>query len=599
MTAHVLVFAIGPVQGFISTARRGRDLWFSSWLLSELARAAAEAAREHLVMPTQDLVDDERAAISNKITLYLVDADPAGVALAMEAALRQRLDGLTSELLARPELRGLVDAVRARQQVLDLPEIAWASASVLLDRWYPRARALAERLLAARKSSKHFGQPPWGDSVHKSSLDGQRESVLNIDQHRGERRPEDIQQLFRIGVGPKERLCGVGLLKRLGHRIQPDAGGRVLSTSHVASWSTRRRFHEPGSFQDACRECFERFEAILRRHHADLSRTPRRDPVLGHTDGHILYESRLRDLFPGGEVPEEVTTALRRLYREWSAAAAEHGQEPIKPPTPYYAVLVADGDKMGAALNALEDPGKHREVTQILARFAARAEEIVEAHHGHCVYAGGDDVLALLPVTTVLRCAGQLNDAFADVGQAFEDHGAPKTTMSAGVHIAHHLHPLQDALAGGRAAEQHAKQVLERDAFAVQVDKRSGVPVRAGGKWRAFEQFEELLGAFQGSQSLPRGLPYVLRGIADRLPDPEAPDRSSSAQEGRDPPPLDLGPIRAAEVARILSQKDLTPDQLWIPQIEGEIDPALDLRALADRLLVARTLSGMEADRGR
>ncbi|HNJ44386.1 MAG TPA: type III-B CRISPR-associated protein Cas10/Cmr2, partial [Acidobacteriota bacterium] len=38
---HVFVVSIGPVQDFIASARRSRDLWFGSWMLSELAKAAA------------------------------------------------------------------------------------------------------------------------------------------------------------------------------------------------------------------------------------------------------------------------------------------------------------------------------------------------------------------------------------------------------------------------------------------------------------------------------------------------------------------------------------------------------------------------------
>ena len=38
---HLLGIHIGPVQEFIAAARRSRDLWFGSWLLSELSKAAA------------------------------------------------------------------------------------------------------------------------------------------------------------------------------------------------------------------------------------------------------------------------------------------------------------------------------------------------------------------------------------------------------------------------------------------------------------------------------------------------------------------------------------------------------------------------------
>jgi CRISPR-associated protein Cmr2 len=41
MSQHLWIISIGPVQEFIASARRSRDLWFGSWLLSELSKAAA------------------------------------------------------------------------------------------------------------------------------------------------------------------------------------------------------------------------------------------------------------------------------------------------------------------------------------------------------------------------------------------------------------------------------------------------------------------------------------------------------------------------------------------------------------------------------
>ena len=46
MTQYVLTLSIGPVQGFIASARRSRDLWSGSWLLSEMAKAAAKSLFE-------------------------------------------------------------------------------------------------------------------------------------------------------------------------------------------------------------------------------------------------------------------------------------------------------------------------------------------------------------------------------------------------------------------------------------------------------------------------------------------------------------------------------------------------------------------------
>jgi len=42
MSKYLLACSIGPIQGFIAAARRTRDFWFGSFLLSEISRAAAK-----------------------------------------------------------------------------------------------------------------------------------------------------------------------------------------------------------------------------------------------------------------------------------------------------------------------------------------------------------------------------------------------------------------------------------------------------------------------------------------------------------------------------------------------------------------------------
>ncbi len=46
MTAHLIQIAVGPVQEFIAQARRTRDLWYGSHLLSEVSRAVARSLHE-------------------------------------------------------------------------------------------------------------------------------------------------------------------------------------------------------------------------------------------------------------------------------------------------------------------------------------------------------------------------------------------------------------------------------------------------------------------------------------------------------------------------------------------------------------------------
>src|SRR5690606_36119506 len=65
MTAHLLLITLGPVQDFIAQARRTRDLWYGSHLLSELGRAAARALLDggaQLIFPALKAGDPELVA---------------------------------------------------------------------------------------------------------------------------------------------------------------------------------------------------------------------------------------------------------------------------------------------------------------------------------------------------------------------------------------------------------------------------------------------------------------------------------------------------------------------------------------------------------
>src|SRR5690606_1331619 len=58
-------------------------------------------------------------------------------------------------------------------------------------------------------------------------------------------------------------------------------------------------------------------------------------------------------------------------------------------------------------------PSFHLQFSELLANFGLHcARRIVEAFDGSLIYSGGDDVLAMLPADTALRCARALRAAF-------------------------------------------------------------------------------------------------------------------------------------------------------------------------------------------
>ena len=222
----------------------------------------------------------------------------------------------------------------------------------------------------------------------------------------------------------------------------------------------------------------------------------------------------------------------------------------MAPPT-YYAILVIDGDDMGKWLSGKHEKmpafqevmhpdvlpkfasdwsktlnarrplaaNLHASLSTALSTFAWRCVRWVveERHFGRVVYAGGDDVLALLPLTEAIPAARELHALFTAYAEmrdgdlriktdsngflAWEDEillmPGPSITLSAGIAVVHHLYPLDTALAAARAAERTAKQVPGKAAVAVTVLKRSGKAVTMRSKWQDLGGlFNELVGHF-------------------------------------------------------------------------------------------------------
>jgi hypothetical protein len=218
----------------------------------------------------------------------------------------------------------------------------------------------------------------------------------------------------------------------------------------------------------------------------------------------------------------------------------------------YYAVLCMDGDDMGQWLAGTRtlpivagmadkavkffsenwpkqqpdlpaasgvkrpvSPSYHAALSEALSNFSLYAAgTIVEAFKGQLFYAGGDDVLAILPAENALVCAEALKCAYqgrapsdathglADrIGEFFEfpvkDGGfirclqnashreshrpnwplmvmGPKATVSVGIAIGHVRSPMQDVIQAAREAESSAKRVKNKGAYCMRILKRSG-----------------------------------------------------------------------------------------------------------------------------
>ena len=568
----ILLVHIGPVQDFIASARRCRDLWFGSQLLSNVSRVAAEAMIEQasvkqdeaLIFPGEINRD---SSVANKIQLVLNTRDDTKLREIAEAGrtavgqyLRAQAKAVFDEI--QPEREEDFDRTRAEEQIESMMEFMWVALKSEQDlksddAAYRSLRQKAEAMLAARKNTRGWSQYAVDDAgIPKSSLDGVRPSVMGRNTRSNNYTSYQLYGHFK--ARPGEQLCGVGLFKRLGafegQNVKKQRNDEPVfhSTSHIAALPLFCRptsltdfdqvqvnfvrdievplLHEnPNGFLIRVEEeltseytccdprCENSFQGRRVLEHYDARKT---GANLG-LDGVLLFPSRIEANGPSSvlsmvseddnkkeDIKKQILNAQHTFFKDFNKCKGTNIQEPLA----YYALLLADGDKMGVAIDALGSLEKHKNLSKILDQeFAQKCKKTVSDLGGTLIYAGGDDVLAMLPMHTALQCAEALKDLFSDaMNNIFEGTKIKSPTLSVGLAIAHHLEPLGEVRELAKRAEKLAK-VSGRNSLAIALAKRSQEPLLIVDSWdhnlaKRIYKWARLL----EFEDIPNRLPYRL-----------------------------------------------------------------------------------------
>lgn len=432
---------------------------------------------------------------------------------------------------------------------------------------YPAVFDLAERALAAAKTSRTFAQ--LTQSGWRCSLTGESE-WLTTD-------PAQLQRSYRQQAGTLwakvhqtkiswakkgEHLGGLSALKRLWPTVfaqevskatGKDLGRFVVSTHTMALASQMEQWLERGGITPPG------FRNALEKDRAGPVALPRRLMQRhGRTPGALADARCLSGLIEAARdsEDEQALATAQKLVKETLSQGGEAGDKVIQLET-YYSLIMMDGDHMGAILSgdqgthtaiAYRDsfhpnvqkgfdeqaakhpalhaygqqtraisPNRHLAISGALNDFSQTVvRHVVEEEHlGRVLYAGGDDVLAMLPTADLLSTMQRLRHAYSgtapqdanidwshvrnhrgDVrGKLICNNGfawlngrlmrmmGKHATASCGAVIAHHQAPLGAVLQELRAAEKRAKNEGGRDAFSIAVIKRSGGALYLTAKW--------------------------------------------------------------------------------------------------------------------
>ncbi|GAB4362720.1 MAG: type III-B CRISPR-associated protein Cas10/Cmr2 [Methylohalobius crimeensis] len=537
---YLVSLALGPVQDFIAAALRTRDLWFGSYLLSEVSKAAAQGMQQsgaELIFPPSTQSSDQEPRtpfnVANRIVAEVNgNAEQArSVCEAGKEAAQQRWLELVED--AKNEYHRLISDKPLRHDIIERQQKdmleRFANWTALTED-YNDARNTLDRLSAARKNTRDFhatasdpkAAPFFG--LPKSSLDGRRETVLPKDLNDTERRK------LRLGQG--EQLDLPGLVKRLAERNRSE---QFTAVTRIALDPWLRLFSSPTDMEKL-RGIFEQAKSDLGD--AFITRVTGNEKIYRDFpyDGELLYPDRIEAAINRMKNDESCRAALRKLRRDLQPFWKTHGS----PPT-YYALLMADGDYMGKLLDRAESADGHREISRVLTDFAKSVPELLRRHRGHCIYAGGDDILALIPLDKALACAEALRRRFAERFERLADamNVAPKPSLSVGIAATHMLTPLGRVRQWAGEAEKLAKgndRDKPRNALAIVIHPRSGSPIQWRQRWDETPSPVDALKRWQRDYKenrLPSKLPYDLRAAMTELEGLKASDQDGYKELAR------------------------------------------------------------------
>ncbi len=564
MSDAILVFTFSPVQSYIAEARRAADLFTGSRILVLLARASAEAiirAGGTMIYPAS-LTGD----VPNKLLASVPWEQAESVAELAKNALITKWKEIAQEALI--QLEGKSPAPDAEwheiwnRQVDRQWEIHWAAAA-LENQTYPQAFDAANRALESAKRLRAF-EPSEEDGV-KDTLSGRRSALRNKELSAKDYWTRIADQVVSARLRPKgrERLDAIGAIKR----FCALANTPFPSTSTVASADFLERIRNNSGVNPVLHTYVQRLDGL------GCFRV-RQDPVWPF-DGDLLYQETLtfdtlKDDYRLTNVTDAQLLSCQSACRDVYQAAG--GDQPTK----YYALIVFDGDNMGKRVSACPTVDDSRNFSQTLDLFSSRVQQMSapgNPDQASVIYNGGDDVMAMVPLSRAIPFALKLADAF---------YQCTGNSGSAGIVVAHHTYPLSAVLRTAHDAEFLAKEVPDKNAVCVQVLKRSGETLTVSGHWAdLMPVFENIVNHLK-TKALSSKFAYEVEAEArtvTAIPDPQAWDAMLRRLINRHRTNQLANP---ASVAQELTQ--------WAQNLENT-QPAAGLHQLGQWLLLARFIA--------
>ena len=581
-------FTLGPVQSFVAQARRTRDFWAGSFLLSWLAAVAIKAVQEQqgkILFPKADrhylaylmgkgkgsppkygsIPNRFKAEINSdtfKPELIPDAVQQAWRALAtdiwkhdignIENNLKEEWQALANDIWKHDIADNLKEDKQAWERQIERSRAIWKrQIGSFWDMSWIISNNIADSAVLDQRKNWRTYIPPEEAGIKCSVMEGWQElSGITAPTHKLKQQQllfwKTIRSRNKQGIASDlnegEALCAIAFVKRRFSRYFKDFNCTITSKglddwriygwdvpSAVPSVSYMAAVHylkemllyaDKTLLIDFVKKAHEltkdygewqtdikaiettKQQRFLSEIDCYEQRYQQRFTAL---DGEVFFTSTLENsnrYEDKAELRQSVLAALNKLNQNTHNAA----DKPLDKVSPFYAVLIMDGDSLGSKMSVSQN---QTAITTGLAYFINGLEtetsqpstkmgvaDYVYKHNGFLIYAGGDDVLAILPLEDALPCAIALRQHYqhcfklalqqSDKTNFVDKDGQPvvNTSISAAIEYVHIKTPLTKVLQDAHhLLDDIAKEKTGRDSLAIRIWKPGGLQQQWAQPW--------------------------------------------------------------------------------------------------------------------
>lgn len=415
MGTSLLLFTIGPVKKCIEPSRKLRDAYAGSFLLSHLSNSAVN----HLKRPGVTIIFPSANQVSapNRIVAEVTN-DIGHVQLAKEtvAHVQEKFITLSKDIFQKKQIDFTYDV---EKQLADFLEIHWAYEEVT--DFKTSYTALIHHMHTV-KNTRMFSQITE-HAARKCDLYAEYNALITSKDSRK-------KGLQAAPLKEGENLCAFAFIKRFLYTLElTNYDDHIESVAYMLlrSYLPRISLKELEELKDEGSEA--------------------------------LFNLKSNQSIENGQYSPAVVTVAKKMYSEHKDSIG----------SPYYAIVKLDGDGVGQKYQATNTSCEAGQLSDEISEFAVAAKAIIEQQGGLCIFAGGEDILAFLPLGTLFETLKELVQQFAKI-KGLDCKG----TLSAGIIVVHLMEPLKPLLQKVESLEAHAKQIDdEKAAFSMEIVRRS------------------------------------------------------------------------------------------------------------------------------